>query len=358
MKKTIAIALLSLAVGCKKKGSDSASAPGADDLPDAVSAWMPKGAQAAWEGAWKGRMTLEMGGTHSMAGDPAAFEIRGDKATVFDGKTDHALGFALESPCEAKFAQELTEGNMKGGTSYHTIQYVIRDGKAVLGDGGVGYRKGKTAMFCASSGAFGSLHTLDDKGECLVWDRHFHDKWDSKKDDCKWTTADGKDVLEVGSGDWKTKLVADGDFLYTDQFKDESKLYEKVADFAAAKTAATAAVKAADPGEKAKAAGGKAGDMTTILGLQATYAADKSMKGKPLEITALYLNSSSWTSDGKTSYAVELVDAKDKTDFTLHCDVKEEPKGFMQYDKVVAKGTVDEAFNQPSLKDCTVAKAP
>jgi hypothetical protein len=33
----------------------------------------------------------------------------------------------------------------------------------------------------------------------------------------------GKDVLTIGTGTWSTKLVADGDFLVSDQFNDEVK---------------------------------------------------------------------------------------------------------------------------------------
>lgn len=360
MNKTLAIALMTLALGCSKKkegaaGSATETAEGGG-LPDTVTAWMPKGAAEAWAGAWKGRMTLEMGGTHSMAGDPAAFDIKGDKAIVFDGKKDHELGFVLESPCTARFDQAITEGSMKGGTSYHTIQYVVKDGKAVLGDGGVGYRKGKAALVC-TTGMDGGVYVLDDKGACTHWKQKFG-KWDDTKSDCAWSTKDGKEMLTIGTGDWATKVYAEGDFLFAEQFKDETKLYEKAADFAAAKTAVTTQVKADDPAEQAKAAGGKVGDTSTIVNLYASYFADKSLKGKPLEITALYLNSNESSSGDQHFYSAELVDTKDSMKFTLHCETKAAVGPFTQYDKVVAKGTIDEDFGKPSLKDCSVTKAP
>jgi hypothetical protein len=358
MNKTIALALMVVVFGCKKDGKSSGKGAAAAGLPESVTAAIPTGAAAAFNGAWKGRMTLTsaLGGSHSMAGDPAAFDIKGDAITVFDGKADHAMPFEIESPCTIRIDEEITEGSMKGGTSFHTIQYVIKDGKALLGDGGVGFRKGKSAVFC-TTGMDGGVYTLDDKGLCTHWKDKFG-KWDSTEGICTWSSEEGKDVLTVGSGNWSTKLIADGDALMSDQFKDETKLYEKTADFAAAKAAVTAKLKADDPGEQAKAAGGKPGDMTTIVGLIATYAADKSLKGKPLEITAQYLNSNSSSSGDQHSYNAILVDSKDSTSFSLTCETKAEVTGFTQYDKVIAKGTIDESFNKPSLKDCTITKAP
>jgi hypothetical protein len=162
----------------------------------------------------------------------------------------------------------------------------------------------------------------------------------------------------VGSGDWASKLWAEGDVLLSEQFKDETKYYEKAADFATAKTEIAAKVKAEDPGEKAKAAGGKAGDLSTIVNLNATWAADKSIKGKQITLTAQYLNTSTSTSNGKDFYSVVLVDSKETGDFTLFCETATKVEAAMQYGKIVVKGTIDDAFGRPSLKDCTVVEAP
>lgn len=367
MKRTMAVGVMVLAFGCGKKTESGASAGSggsgeaketADkgELPASVMAWVPKGATEAWQGAWTSRMTLEMGGTHSMAGDPAAIEVKGDKATVFDGKADHALDFAITSPCSARFTQALD----KGGKSFHDKQFVLKDGKLLIGESAAGYRKGKTAVVC-TVGASGGVYVVPETGDCEAWEVHF-DKWESKKDTCAWSQEGGKEVLKLGTGDWATKVTSDGDLLMSDQFIEESKLSDKVADMATAKSAIAAKVKADDPGEQAKAAGGKVGDTSTIVSLGATYAADKSLKGKPLEITALYLNSNSstFTSGGTTqhNYAAVLVDSRDAMKFTLDCTTKEEVKGFKQYDKVVAKGTIGESFGRPSLEDCTITKAP
>jgi hypothetical protein len=366
-KRWIMIGLCAaLGAGCSKKsetsGSSTGDKTGGDDktaaMPAEVAAWMPKGATEAWQGAWASRLTLRTSGTISMAGDPAAIEVKGDKARVFDGKTESELGFAIDSPCTASFKQTITEGSMKGGTSTHTKQFLLKDGKVIAAEGAVGYRKGKTAIVCTSG--MDKLATLDEAGKCKTWSMMF-DKWQSKDTTCTWSTADGKDVLTVGTGDWSTKVIADGDLLQSEQFSDAVKqgLHVQAKSYDEAKATVTAKVKENDPGEQAKAAGGKVGDTSTIVSLGATYAADKaSLEGKPLELTAQYFSSSSSTSNGVTSYAVSLVDSKDSTKLTLTCYTKEEVKGFKQYDKLTVKGTVKESFGRPSLEPCTVAKAP
>ena len=361
MTKTITIAMLLTVLtagGCKKGGGGSAAAKGRE-LPESVMEWTPAGAQQALQGAWKARMTLaaNMGGTHSMAGDPVALDIKADTATAFDGKKEHVLKWVVESPCTVRLDEELTEGSMKGGTAYHEIMFVLKDGKALLGDGGVGFKKGNAWVFCTSGMDSGGVYIQEDKSKpCTHWGEKFG-TWEQKEGVCKWDTADGKERLTVGTGDWATKLYVEGDLLMTEQFKDAAKLYEKVGDFAAAKQAVIEKNKADDPGEQAKAAGGKVGDKSTVVGLIATYAADKSLKGQTIELTAEFLNSNhSWSGD-KHYYNAIVVDNKDSTALTLTCDTKEEVTGFTQFDKVVVKGTLDESFDKPSLKDCTITKA-
>ena len=103
MNKTITIAMLLTALtaaGCKKKGGGGSAAKGRE-LPDSVMEWTPAGADAALQGAWKARMTLasNMGGSHSMAGDPIALDIKAETATAFDGKLEKQLSWVVESPC-------------------------------------------------------------------------------------------------------------------------------------------------------------------------------------------------------------------------------------------------------------------
>jgi len=250
MKRWIFVGLVATTlVACGKKkegdGGGGGGGGGATDessMPAELAAWMPKGASEAWQGAWASRMTLRTSGSMSMAGDPAAIEIKGDKAKVFDGKTEHELGFAVDSPCSATFKQTITEGSMKGGTSSHTKQFLIKDGKVLAGEGAVGIRKGKAAIVCMVG--MDKLATLDDKGVCKTWNMSF-DKWKSKDTTCAWSTKDGKDLLTVGTGDWSSKLVADGDLLQNDQFADFVKqgLHVKAASYDEAKATVTAKLK-------------------------------------------------------------------------------------------------------------------
>ncbi|HEU0035849.1 MAG TPA: hypothetical protein VFQ53_34790 [Kofleriaceae bacterium] len=361
-------ASLVLVGGACKKKEDSAGGSGktvetgnkgegGGAMPAEFASWNQPDAAKLWEGAHASRLTLRTSGTMSMAGDPAAIEIKGDKAKVWDGKTEHELGFVIDSPCSVAFKQTITEGSMKGGVSTHSKQFVVKGGQLLAGEGAAGYRKGKTAIVCTSG--MDKLFTVDDKG-CKKWKNVF-DKWDSEPGECAWGTENGKDMLTLGKGDWATKVYADGDVLTSQQFDDFVKqgLHKKVGSYDEAKQAIGETVKANDPGEQAKAAGGTVGDTKTIVGLNATYASDKaSLEGKPLEITAQYYSSSSSTANGVTSYAVSLVDSKDATKFTLSCYTKtDQGKGLKQFDKVTAKGTVKESFGKPSLEDCTLTPA-
>jgi hypothetical protein len=177
-----------------------------------------------------------------MSSPVAALDIKGDGAKAFDGKTEIPLGFELDSPCTASFKQPITEGAMKGGTSTHTKQFLIKDGKVLAGEGAVGMRKGKAAIACMIG--MDKLATLDDKGVCKSWSNML-DKWSSKDTTCAWSNEGGKDVLTIGTGNWSKKLIADGDFLMNEQFADEVKKesHKKMASYDAAKQAVTDAPK-------------------------------------------------------------------------------------------------------------------
>lgn len=351
----VVVALVSIA-GCKKKGGEAAGGG-----PSEFAAWMPKDAAKLWEGAWTTRMHLQSNKKSytSMAGDPVALDIKGNKATAFGGEKDQELGFAIESPCAAKFSEPITEGSMKGGTSYNTMLFVVDGDKLVVGSGAGGYRKGKTALVC-SEGSRGGVTVVDEKG-CSTFESHFG-KLEKKADTCAWEQKDGKDVLTIGTGDWKTVVYAQGDVLMSEQFSQWAKegYHVKAKDFADAKAQVTAKLKADDPGEQAKAQGGVVGKTDGVLSLTASLSADPSLKGKPVELTAVYLNENTMSSNGKTTYNVMLVEAKDKTDISIPCDLGETkpPEGLVQYDKVIVKGTIGEAFGKPEIEGCTVAKAP
>ena len=357
--KTTWIAIGLALAGC---GKTSGTGGGGDDAksPKEFSAWMPKDATTLWQGAWATRMNSLASSkkTHtSMAGDPVAVDVKGNKATVSDGAAEVTMDFSLRGPCEARFAEPITEGSMKGGTSYHDLMFVVQNGAIVVGSGAGGYRKGKAALVC-SEGMEGGVTIVDDKGACTTWADHFG-KWESKPGTCAWSQDGGKDVLTIGTGDWKTVVQAEGDVLTSEQFRDFVKYTKRAKDYADAKAQMQAEVDASDPSKKAVKAGGVVGKTDTIVSLNATWGSDKSLKGKPFEITAVWLNSNTMTSNGETTYNGILTD-KVSTDFTLTCNLGKTPppEGLVQGDKVTAKGTVGESFDKPELDGCTLAKAP
>ncbi|MGE0403766.1 MAG: hypothetical protein AB7T06_44070 [Kofleriaceae bacterium] len=354
----VGLTLVAFGTGCKKKGSDGGG--GAASGPSEFAAWTPKDAATLFEGAWLVRMHLQSDKKTytSMAGEPVALDIKGAKVTAFGGDKEQELSFAIETPCGALLDEPITEGSMKGGVAHHNLMFVVENGKLLVGSGAAGYRKGKTALVC-SEGMNGGVTIVDDKGGCVTWDKKFRE-WEKKTDTCAWEQKDGADVLTIGTGDWKTVVKAQGDVLASDQFRESIKDYVKAKDFADAKAQVTAKLKANDPGEQAKAKGGVAGKTDTVLNLIATFASDPSLKGKAVEITAQYNGDNSSTSNGETTYSMVLIDSKDASDLSIYCDLGKTkgPEGLVQYDKVIAKGTVGEAFGKPELEGCMVTKAP
>jgi hypothetical protein len=238
MRRMWKCGLVVVLVACGNKGGGGAAV---GNMPSELGDWTPKGAVDAWQGAWTTRMNLsEM---IRMGDFVVALDIKGEGAKAFDGKTEYPLGFEIDSPCTASFKQAITEGSLKGGTSSHTKQFVIKDGKLLAGEGAVGMRKGKAAVVCTIG--MDSVHTIDDKGACKKWSNTF-DRWSSKDQKCAWTTENGKDVLTVGDGSWSHKLTADGDLLMDEQFADQVKkgTHAKAASYDAAKQTVAAQVKA------------------------------------------------------------------------------------------------------------------
>lgn len=360
--KTWIVIGLSL-VGCSKKPSDGGSggtAAGGGGVPGAFATWIPKDAAALWQGAWATRMSSLASSkrTHTtMAGDPVAIDVKGNKATVWDGELETAMDFAVRTPCKARFAEPITAGSLKGGTAYHEVIYVVQSGTIVQGSGAAGYRNGKTAVVCAE-GINSGVTIVDDKGACTTWSERFG-QWESKPDTCTWSQDRGKDVLTIGTGEWTTKVQTDGDVLTSEQFRDFVKYTKRAKDYADAKAQVQVAIDEADPTKQALMAGGVVGKTDTIVSLIATWGSDKSLTGKPFEITAQWMNSTTGSSNGETTYSGTLMD-ETSSKFTLQCDLGKTPPpdGLVQGNKVTAKGTLDESMGQPAIKNCTLTKAP
>ncbi len=268
----IALSLVACGKSDKKAGEGGGGAAATKGGPPGAAEWMQKDTEALWQGAWATRMSplhASKKKSTTMAGDPVAVEIKGNKATVSDGTAEATMDFSLRGPCEARFAEPITEGDMKGGTSYHDVMFVVQNGALVVGSGASGYRKGKTAVVC-SEGMQGGVTFCDDKGVGATYKDSFG-KWEKKDTTCVWSQADGKDVLTIGTGDWAPKLTADGDVLMSDQFRDFVKYTKKAKDYADAKAQVQVEIDSKDPAKKALAAGGVVGKTDTITSLNATW---------------------------------------------------------------------------------------
>ena len=241
-----ATALVAFAGACGKKkdgGGSGAAGGGASGggasgvhLPPPVAMWMQAGAADAWQGVWQSHLSLH---TMKSLDAPIALAIKGDTATAFDGTAEHTLAVRIDAPCRISFDEK------DGATTWtYSKQFLIAGGKLVAaGDGAGGYRKGKAAVVCKIGSE--DLFTLDDAGVCHSWKADFMDKnkWDGAPATCVWSQENGKDVLTVGTGDWSSKLVANGDLLTSEQLDSEttSKTYmTPAADYATAKAWATA----------------------------------------------------------------------------------------------------------------------
>jgi hypothetical protein len=237
--KTLSIILLALVASpaCSKKTDNTerggnapkSSEPAAPPVDDKLAAALPAKAPAAfstWDlparaKAWQGARVTEQS-----LGFSIALEVKGASATIWDGKVEKQLGFALESPCSAK----LVEHGADGSSSSTTTHFTIKNGALVEGLGDAGSRKGKAAVACISN----QVLTLDDAGTCLAWSSMFDD-WKSGPATCGFTQKDGKDVFTANVNGRDTSLVVDGDALLSEQLVQKSSV--SFPDFAAAKAA-------------------------------------------------------------------------------------------------------------------------
>ena len=226
MKKlaVLVIAIASL-TACKKKKEETNSTTSTSGAKTAEpksgggqwAAWDMPAREAALQGAHVGP-----GGS---IGFWEAWDIKGDKITTWDGKEEKTLEVKLVSPCEMKVTEK-----SGGGSSSTTHHYTLLDGKFASGLGDAGSKKGTEAIACVSN----KIVTLDAAGKCTEWDEMF-DKYEQKPGTCSWKKDGDKEVFAVTVNGSETMLEVHGDALMSQQlFQTHS---EKVADFAAAKTA-------------------------------------------------------------------------------------------------------------------------
>jgi hypothetical protein len=356
-------------VATKDGGSAGSASPDPTPRPTTggpaeVMAWLPKDASQAWQGAWLTKLALRDGKTSSFTGTYVALEITGDKARAWDASTqrEHTLGVQLDKPCAITF----TESDGQGGTSYFHKRFVIEHGTVLAGGGGTGYRKGKAAIVCMNDDVF----LLDDKGTCKQWVENFG-KWEVKDAKCAWTQDQptwagfektlSKDTLNLRDADMSDQLVARGDILTNIHFRDAltDKDHHREQDYESAKAAARKRFQETDPLERAKTAGGKVGETSTIISVHATFISDKAaLKGKPIEVTGRFASVKQTDQDGKPEWQVSVVDAADlkAKDWELVCRSPKPVTGFKPGDKLTVKGTVGEWWDRPAVVGCAVRR--
>lgn len=227
----VAIALASLTACKKKESKDPAptAEPSASSKTTEKPAAADSGPFAAWDMAAR-RAAFQ--GAHVGPGDSVgqwqAWNIEGTKITTWDGKAEKVLELDVISPCEAKIVEK-----SDGGSSSTTHHYTIHEGKLVTGLGDAGSKKGNEAIACVSNKIF----TLDAKGTCTEWEAPMFDKGEYKQKpaECSFKKDGDKDVFAVLNNGYESKLEVHGDALMSQQLAQTHS--EKVADFAAAKTA-------------------------------------------------------------------------------------------------------------------------
>ena len=227
--KHLAVLALVLVTACKKKEESTSSTESPKSVPSAKPTEKESGPFAGWDMAAR-RAAFQ--GAHVTPGNAlgawAAWNVDGDKVTIFDGTSEKTLELAVVSPCEVKVTER--SGSSSSSTTKH---YTLRDGKIVMGLGDAGSRRGKEAIACVSNKVF----TVDAAGTCTEWTASMFDdgKYESKPATCGFKQHDGKEVFAATVHGHETRLEVHGDALLTDQLARTHS--EKVADFPAAKAA-------------------------------------------------------------------------------------------------------------------------
>lgn len=237
----LALALaLTTSAACKKESADAgdkaaatktSADKSADDTADKTADRKPAetGPFAGWDMAGR---TAAFQGAHvtpgSSLGTWQAWNVAGDKVTIWDGTAEKTFELALISPCEAKVTE-----HTDGGSSSTVKHYTLRDGAIVMGLGDAGSRRGAEAIACVSNKVF----TLDAQGTCTEWRASmFGDgKYEQQPGTCGFRKDGDKEVFVATVHGRETVLEVHGDALLSQQLAGTHS--EKVADFAAAKDA-------------------------------------------------------------------------------------------------------------------------
>ncbi len=226
---TMALGLALLAFyGCNKETDSSTSGAAGSTINKQpkpatngpFAAWDLPAIKAGWQGDWV------VGG--SVLGSYEAWDVKGDKVTIFNGKDEKTLDFVVTSPCTVKTIEKSA-----GGSSSTVHHFAMSGGKLYIGLGDAGLKKGSQAVACASN----KVWTLDASGKCQQLEASmFEDgKWKPSPGDCKFKKDGDKDVFVLVNSGSESKLEVLGDILASLQMS--RNVAQKFADFAAAKAA-------------------------------------------------------------------------------------------------------------------------
>ncbi len=213
MKKTttnklVMLLALGLLASCGKN-KDSGSGDKPADQPKAVDGDKPStgsgpfaefGDNDAILKKWQGSWVLES----TMLGHYEAWEVKGNKITVFDGKAESTKEIEIQAPCQAKIVAK-----SGSGTSGTTAVFVFEGDTLHTGLGSAGVKKGDKILACGS----GEIFVWDGK-TCTAYEDHFG-KMETKPTECK---LDGSTFTAKRPGfDMESTFAVTGDILMNDQ---------------------------------------------------------------------------------------------------------------------------------------------
>jgi hypothetical protein len=338
--RAIAVVAALAACGGKKSSYDLGS------FKDVVTTWLPDAAKQAWQGAW----VIVLRHANDDSGIRAAVSIEGDRAHVFDGSSEYDAEFVIDRPCEATI-------KMQGRPTH--IQFAYAGGRLVIGNGAVGFRRGEEAVVCGvgrdPDSVEEGVYALTGN-HCTTW-KPSASGWSGRDGVCVWSDVRGQNMLDVGTEHYATQLTVTGDFLQSDDFEHSIQRHEaeRAASFAAAKQAVTAA--GGDRVAQAVAAGGSVGDLSTIASVHASFLADKNHVGSvPLELPAVFVETSTLTVQGKVWNEVVVADPDHPAAAKLTCKTLDSPAGLAAGAKVVVRGKVDITSDVARLDPCSLGK--
>lgn len=143
----------------------------------------------------------------STIGTREAWQVMGDKVTIWDGKEEKTLDFAVTSPCTVKTTEKGADGS-----SSSTVSVFVFDGDTLYkGLGSAGLRNGGLVVACMGGGVY-----TYQEGTCIRWQESMlgEGKWEKKDAECKIDQHGG--VFEV-TGPQGGKLNVQGEVLMTEQ---------------------------------------------------------------------------------------------------------------------------------------------